>query len=370
MVALSVVEATNRAVATDKAAGRPYVAVVGGGTSGIGSYAALALARVHGEAGQAASRGLRVYILGRRASDALLAELRTACPFGTFEFLQAEDLGLLKDVDRISTALIEKETAASANEGHPAKIDLLVASQGILSFSGRDDTPEGLERPMAIAYYGRARLVDRLLPLLTQAVSPAAVGHVAFVMNPGLEGDIVASDLSLRASKNFTLRHRGSHLAIFSTFYMEALAARNPGTLALVHYYPGAVKTGIGETSHFGLFTRTMFRIVLPLMRLTNVPEAESGQRVAFLGTTGVYPPAGGGAAASSSSAKPPTGTSVSTGADGKVGSGAYRINFDNEVSKPNDKAAGYRAQGMADTIYEHTQRAFDTIAAGEKFTE
>lgn len=365
MVALDIVEATNRAVATDKSAGRPYVAVVGSGTSGIGSYAALALAKIHGEAGQAASRGLRVYILGRRTSDVLLADLRAACPFGTFEFLQAKDLGLLKDVDRVSSLLIEKETAYSAKEGHPAKVDLLVASQGILSFSGRDDTTEGLERSMAIGYYGRVRLVDRLLPLLTQTVSPPAVGHVAFVMNPSLEGNIVVDDLSLREPRAFSLRKRGSHLALFSTFYMEALAARNPGTLSLVHYYPGNVKSGIAETSQIGFFMRTMFRIAMPLMRIVRVPEAESGQRVTFLGTTSVYPPAGDKVAR-----KLPTGLSVSVGADGKVGSGAYRINYNDDVLKQNEKATKYREDGLMDKIYEHTQRAFAAAAAGKKFEE
>ncbi|KAL1888390.1 hypothetical protein Sste5346_009598 [Sporothrix stenoceras] len=365
MVALNIVEATNRAMAKDKSAGRPYVAVVGGGTSGIGSYAALELAKVHGEVGQAASRGLRVYILGRRASDTLLGELRAACPFGTFEFVQAKDLGLLKDVDRVSSLLIEKETAYSTQEGHAAKVDLLVASQGILSFGGRQDTEEGLEWSMAIGYYGRVRLVDRLLPLLTQTVSPPAVGHVAFVMNPQLEGDIVVDDLSLRNPKAFSLRNRGSHLAIFSTFYMEALAARNPGTLSLVHYYPGGVKSGIAETSNLGFFIRTMFRIALPLMRIVNVPEAESGQRIAFLGTTSVYPPSGDKAAR-----KLPTGTSVSVGADGKVGSGAYRINYNDDSLKNNDKASKYRADGVGEKIYEHTQRAFQTVAAGKKFEE
>ncbi|KJR87519.1 short-chain dehydrogenase/reductase [Sporothrix schenckii 1099-18] len=369
MVALNIVEAANRATATDKSAGRPYVAVFGGGTSGIGSYAALALARVHGEVGEAASRGLRVYILGRRAPDALLAALRAACPFGTFEVVQAKDLGLLRDVDRVCELLVATETGYAAKEGHAPKIDLLVASQGIMSFSGRQDTAEGLDWPTAIAYYGRARLVDRLLPLLTQAVAPAAVGHVVWVLNPGLEGDIVTDDLSLRNPKNFTLRNGGAHLSLFATFYLEALAARHPGTLALVHYYPGLVKTGIAQTSNLGFFTRALIRVAVPLMRLTSVPEAESGQRIAFLGTTAVYPPAHDTTAAAGAR-KLPEGTSVSTGADGTVGSGAYRITYDDEVFKHNDKSAKYREDGTAEKIYEHTQRAFSTIAAGNKFTE
>ncbi|CAK7232329.1 hypothetical protein SBRCBS47491_008232 [Sporothrix bragantina] len=366
MVALSIVEAANTARATNKAAGRPYVAVVSGGTSGIGMYAVQELARTHGKAGEAASRGLRVYILGRRASDELLQSCRTLCPFGQFEFVQAKDLALMRDVDRVCEKVVALEKEKSEAEGHAPKIDLVVASQGILHFGGREDTTEGLERPAAIGYYGRMRVVDRLLPLLTATVTPPSPGHVAFVMNPQLEGNIVADDLSLRQSKNYTLRNRGSQLSVYTSFYCEALAARNPGTLALVHYYPGGVKSNISETSSLGLFTRTMFRIAMPLMRIVQVPEAESGQRVSFLGETSVYPPAEFPVKPDGATAKIP----VSKGADDKTGSGAYRINYDDDVIKFNDKTAGYRAQGMADTIYKHTQRAFDVIASGQKFTE
>ncbi|CAK7206299.1 hypothetical protein SEUCBS139899_009087 [Sporothrix eucalyptigena] len=366
MVALSIIEAANTARATDSAAGRPYVAVVAGGTSGIGMYAVQQLARTHGQAGKTLSRGLRLYILGRRASDELLQSCRELCPFGQFTFVQAKDLSLMKDVDRVCEEVIAKEREASLKEGHPAKIDLLVESQGILHFGGREDTPEGLERPMAIAYYGRARIVDRLLPLLTQSVTPAAPGHVAFVMNPQLEGNIVEADLSLRNPKNFTLRNRGSHLSIFTTFYMEALAARNPGTLALVHYYPGGVKSNISETSSLGFWMRAAFRVAMPLMRITQVPEDESGKRVDFLGETSVYPPLNYKVTPGGATAKVPVGK----GADNKTGSGCYRINWDDDVLKFNDKAAAYRAKGMADTIYQHTQRAFEVIASGKKFTE
>ncbi|CAK7240804.1 MAG: hypothetical protein STHCBS139747_002252 [Sporothrix thermara] len=377
MVSLSIVEAANMARATDKTAGRPYVAVVTGGTSGIGSYAVQELARTHGKAGQAASRGLRVYIVGRRASDELLQTCQTLCPFGQFVFVQARDLALMRDVDRVCAEIVSKETAAAAAAAtdrpasHPPKIDLLVASQGILHFGRREDTAEGLERPAAIAYYGRMRVVDRLLPLLTQTVSPPAPGHVAFVMNPSLEGNVVADDLSLRQSKNYTLRNRGAQISSYTTLYGEALAARHPETLALVHYYPGGVKSNISETSSLGWFTTAVFRVAIPLMRIAQVPEAESGQRVSFLGETSVYPPAQyhsktPAAAAGGPAAKVP----VSEGGDGKTGSGAYRINYDDEVMKPVAKMAAYREQGMVEAIYKHTQRAFEVIASGKVFTE
>ncbi len=139
MVNIKTVQAANAAVATDRSAGRPFVAVFLGGTTGIGSYGLKALAKTHGEAGAAQSRGLRAYVVGRRASDTLMAELRRLCPFGTFAFVQAKDLGLLADVDRVCAAITGAETAAAAADAtpHVPKIDLLVESQGVLAFAGR-----------------------------------------------------------------------------------------------------------------------------------------------------------------------------------------------------------------------------------------
>lgn len=143
MVAIATVRATNAAKAAAAPAepnGRPYVAVFAGGTSGIGERAVRALASNHGPSAGPSRRPLRAYIIGRKqaVADALIAECAEACgPGGEFVFIKTEDLAMLRDVDAACAEIARLEEAASAREGHEAKIDLLVATQGVLYFGGR-----------------------------------------------------------------------------------------------------------------------------------------------------------------------------------------------------------------------------------------
>jgi NAD(P)-dependent dehydrogenase (short-subunit alcohol dehydrogenase family) len=116
----------------------PLVAVCIGGTDGIGECAVRALADTHGPTG----KGLRVYIVGRSKAkaDKIIADCTEACPPGQFIFVQAKDLGLLKDVDKVCAEIVEAEKDAAAKAGQLAKIDLLVLTQGILSLSARKGT--------------------------------------------------------------------------------------------------------------------------------------------------------------------------------------------------------------------------------------
>jgi len=111
---------------------QPLVAVFVGGTSGIGEYSVLALARTHGTSG----KGLRVYIVGRneRAAERTFEECRRVCPSGNFEFVKANDLALMKDVDDVCARLIKAEETASGK----AKIDILVMTQAYLAFEPRN----------------------------------------------------------------------------------------------------------------------------------------------------------------------------------------------------------------------------------------
>jgi len=128
MVQLEAVRTANAALVK----ARPLVGVFFGGTAGIGELTVRALATTHGATG----RGLRVYIVGRnqKAADKIISECQQACPPGHFRFVQATDLSLLKEVDRVCGEITQAEEAVGANEG-PPRVDFLVVSQGILSLS-------------------------------------------------------------------------------------------------------------------------------------------------------------------------------------------------------------------------------------------
>jgi NAD(P)-dependent dehydrogenase (short-subunit alcohol dehydrogenase family) len=110
MVSLNIVKFANAALVKSQ----PLVAVVTGGTSGIGESTLHALATAHGEDG----KGLRVYIVGQNklAAKATISACLKVCPKGDFRFLRAEDLSLLEDVDRVCAEITkaeEVETEAS-----------------------------------------------------------------------------------------------------------------------------------------------------------------------------------------------------------------------------------------------------------------
>lgn len=99
-----------------------------GGTTGIGSYVAKALARTFASNGSK----LRVYIVGRNASRAeeLLNYGRSTAPGSDWRFIQASDLTLMSEVNKISQEIIKQEEA-SPFAGGPARLDVLYMSQAL-----------------------------------------------------------------------------------------------------------------------------------------------------------------------------------------------------------------------------------------------
>lgn len=117
---------TIRTSITELPAGSPLVVVLVGATTGIGSYVAKAWATVFAKHGSK----LRVYIVGRNAAraEALLKYGRETSQGSEWRFVQASDLSLLSEVDKISQKIIQQEEE-SPFAGGPARIDALYLSQ-------------------------------------------------------------------------------------------------------------------------------------------------------------------------------------------------------------------------------------------------
>ena len=107
--------------------GPPLVAALAGGTTGIGSYVAKALATAFASHGSK----LRVYIVGRNATraEAVIAEGRRLSPGSEWHFVQATDLALISEVDRCCKEIIRRETETPFHGG-PIRLDLLYLSHG------------------------------------------------------------------------------------------------------------------------------------------------------------------------------------------------------------------------------------------------
>ncbi|MCJ1393101.1 hypothetical protein MMC18_005973 [Xylographa bjoerkii] len=358
---------------------QPLVAVFVGGTSGIGENTIRALATNHSDQG----KGLRLYIVGRNvdAAKKIIAECVRLCPVGQFRFVQAGDLALLKDVDRVCSEITRIEEDQNTN-GEPARVDLLVMSQAgfPLSFQPRNgilfsfispppETKEGLDMLMSLLYYSRMRFVMNLLPLLLASPLPA---HIVSVYAAGKEGKLFPEDLSLRASQHYGQANVRSHVTYMTTLFMETLAERHPGQLSLVHVFPSVVITDAFYNAGLPTWFKLTFRLAAPILRPFTVPPEENGQRILFLATPR-YPARQvtdsetttkrGEASAHHGDAE------VAVGTDGNRGSGAYACNSDGETIPLKGTYRKLREEGLAKKVWDHTIKAFDDIEAGGVFT-
>ena len=118
MPSLSVI----RAAVAELPQGPPLVVALTGGTTGIGSYIAKALATAFAKHGAR----LRVYIVGRNAErgDAVIAEGKRLSPGSDWRFVKVTDLALIGEVDRACAEIARQENEAPFNGG-PARLDLL-----------------------------------------------------------------------------------------------------------------------------------------------------------------------------------------------------------------------------------------------------
>ncbi|KAI2470075.1 NAD(P)-binding protein [Annulohypoxylon bovei var. microspora] len=365
MVKLDVVRTANAALADGT---KPFVAVVAGGTAGIGEATVRALAATFaGRGSEGEGRGfLRVYIVGRNqeAVRKIIAECTAVCPGGVFRFCRG-DLSLLKEVDRVCAEITGIERREADAKATPVKIDFLVCCQGVLSLTV-EETEEGLDKYFSLYYYSRMRLIERLLPLLN--ASPNA-GHVVSVFNSSVQSSLILNDLTLRNPRNQTLQTRFAHWVGMTNVFMEELAHRNPGRLALCHYYPGYVPTGIAASSNFPWYLKFLVTyIITPLFWPFRVPFEECGQRVLFMASPARFP------ARESGSAEMATGkvkgVEAAVGIDGKVGSGAYLVTKGDDTYGKEKKYEGVRANGTTEKVYQHTTTVFAEIEAGRVYKD
>lgn len=102
--------------------GPPLVVAIPGGTTGIGSYIAKALATAFASQGSK----LRVYVVGRNATraGAVISEGQKISPNSQWRFVKATDLALISEVDRCCVEIIRQETDEPFHNG-PPRLDLL-----------------------------------------------------------------------------------------------------------------------------------------------------------------------------------------------------------------------------------------------------
>ncbi|KAF7336901.1 hypothetical protein MVEN_02126400 [Mycena venus] len=262
MPSLAVAEASNAAFCPSYIP----VAVVVGGTSGVGQAMAEALARqTNGRA--------HIIIVGRNATAA--AEILATFPKPTdsdadgwaHEFVQCDALSMAS-VRAVCASLLSRLKRINflvITAGGPAGNSLLDCYE----------TPEGLNAHLAMRYFMRYLFTKELLPLLVSAKEMGQHAHVMTVLGAGFGLALRTTDLGLHEA------HRNSIKFLQGVFpniaaikgiatgvcYNDGLvahfAAQHPD-LAFTHISPGQVLTAGGSEVYLGW-------LLTPLTWLLNI---------------------------------------------------------------------------------------------------
>ncbi|KPM35579.1 hypothetical protein AK830_g10989 [Neonectria ditissima] len=192
-------------------------ALVVGGTSGIGY-------------------GMACRVAAEAASSAVIISGRTKpqnMPHANMEF---------RPLDASSMRQIKQYTDAfKAEQGQ--KLDYLIMTQGIMTTGGRAETSEGIDRKMALHYYGKQLLIRELLPALKEDAKVIIVLDARV----GSPDKLIWEDLDLKT--HFSLAKAADHCISMTDamvqFYASQQQKQGTNKRHFVHAFPGGVNTGI-----------------------------------------------------------------------------------------------------------------------------
>ena len=219
-------------------------ALVTGGTSGIGFYTALSLARM----------GAIVYVTGRNANRGQEAkrEMREAAGHENVHFIQADAStvgGNQRLADRIFT--------------YTNQLHILVNNVGGM-YNDRSETDDGYEATLAINFIGPFALTEALLPLLRQN-APARIVNVSSAGYMMWKGDLFADVQSNETYNASDAYSRSKYLNLLWSF---ALARRLKGSGIVANVlHPGTAWTAMTQSNEARSLPPGM-RKLWPIIRL------------------------------------------------------------------------------------------------------
>jgi len=210
-----------------------------------------------------------VYFIGRSesAGSKITADLQALNPSSKIQFLQA-DTTLLSTVDTVTNQIAASEK----------KLNLLFMSPGYLTFESRDESPEGIDRKMAVSYYARIRFALNLLPLLSTS-EPARVISVLGASN---ERPMDMEDLGLKAPGSYTFMTQAKHTIAMTSLTFEHLSKQYPN-IGWIHATPGMVVTSQARSLPAPL--KMLLKVSEPLLKCISTPIGDSGQGFFYLST-------------------------------------------------------------------------------------
>jgi len=220
------------------------VALFVGGTSGVGRGTAEAFARhTKGNA--------HIILCGRNraAAESVIKSFpKPTVPEAVHEFVEC-DASLMKNIEKTTQELCSRLP----------KLNFLVVSPGLFSLKGRTETPEGIDRKLALHYYARWKFIHDLLPLVRKAKEAGEDAKVMSILAAGTGGEIDLDDFGLR--KHFSLTNAAGSAVTYNDLMVESFAEQDPD-IAFTHSYPGIVRTEL--FSFFGPFRHLASALIYP----------------------------------------------------------------------------------------------------------
>jgi NAD(P)-dependent dehydrogenase (short-subunit alcohol dehydrogenase family) len=246
------------------------VALITGGTGGIGFHTAAALARA----------GMHVVVTGRDAERGRRAasELSDRAGHAGVDLIIADGLSIHDNV------FVAAEVASRT--GH---VDLLINNVGGAAFAERRETPEGLEATLALNFAGPFALTTRLLDIL-----PIPPRRILNVVSSAFEMWRRDPFEDLEGRRDYVALHAYGHAKLLNLLFTLALARRLAGSGASVI----AVNPGMAWTPGVAAMTPQSvphWRYVWPIMRwIQRRASAESAAcNVVRVATADPPPPSG-----------------------------------------------------------------------------
>ncbi|KAJ7643545.1 hypothetical protein FB45DRAFT_735704, partial [Roridomyces roridus] len=128
------------------------------------------------------------------------------------------------------------------------KVNFLALSPGLLTLDGRNETEEGIDRKLAVHYYGRWRFIRELIPALEAAHKAGEDAKVISVLAAKqARGTRNLDDLGLK--KHFSVFNAAMAGPTYNDCMVKGFANRHPG-LSFIHSYPGGVYTPLFKKSN------------------------------------------------------------------------------------------------------------------------
>lgn len=200
---------------------------------------------------------------------------------------------------------------------------------------------------MALSFYGRIRLANKLLPLLQKASQP----RVLSILAGGQEKRLWLDDLQLK--DNYSLFNAMDELTSLTTLALARLAASYP-SITFLHSHPGLVGTDIMSNALLterpgvlGAFARfSVSNVIVPIFRsFVAITPRESGERFAFQLTSERYTSSDKRKADGSSPICPELG----------IVNGLYLLDQHGEVKVNKELLQKWMTDGSMDKVWDHT---------------